>query len=75
MDRLQDRAASLVEEGVDLGRSNHAMFHDLAVLALGEAAEAGPFRESAAAPHRSLVLLSGAETGPVRSQRKGYDEG
>jgi radical SAM superfamily enzyme YgiQ (UPF0313 family) len=42
MDRLQQEAASLVEEGVSQGRSNHAMFHDLASLALGEAAVAAP---------------------------------
>jgi radical SAM superfamily enzyme YgiQ (UPF0313 family) len=42
MDRLQDRAAALVERGVALGRSNHAMFHDLAVLALGERSETVP---------------------------------
>ena len=42
MDRLQEEAASLVEAGVALGRSNHAMFHGLAAMALGEAAEAAP---------------------------------
>jgi radical SAM superfamily enzyme YgiQ (UPF0313 family) len=36
MDLLQEEAASLVERGVALGRSNHSMFHDLAALALGE---------------------------------------
>ena len=33
MDRLQEKASVLVEEGVALGRSNHALFHDLAELA------------------------------------------
>jgi radical SAM superfamily enzyme YgiQ (UPF0313 family) len=42
MDRLQEEAAAVVEEGVALGRSNHEMFHDLAVLVLGDGAEAVP---------------------------------
>jgi radical SAM superfamily enzyme YgiQ (UPF0313 family) len=33
MDRLQEKASALVEEGVARGRSNHALFHDLAELA------------------------------------------
>ncbi len=33
MDRLQEAAADLVEHGLALGRSNHALFHDLAGLA------------------------------------------
>jgi radical SAM superfamily enzyme YgiQ (UPF0313 family) len=33
MDRLQEAAAALVEEGVARGRSNHSIFHDLAGLA------------------------------------------
>jgi hypothetical protein len=39
MDRLQEAAAALVEDGVARGRSNHAMFHELAELALGESEE------------------------------------
>jgi hypothetical protein len=35
MDLLQEQAASLVERGVALGRSNHSMFHDLSALVLG----------------------------------------
>jgi radical SAM superfamily enzyme YgiQ (UPF0313 family) len=33
MDRLQETAASVVEDGLARGRSNHAIFHDLAGLA------------------------------------------
>jgi radical SAM superfamily enzyme YgiQ (UPF0313 family) len=40
MDRLQERTAALVEEGVEGGLSNHEMFHALARLALGEDLEA-----------------------------------
>jgi hypothetical protein len=39
MDRLQEAAAALVEDGVARGRSNHSMFHELAELALGELVE------------------------------------
>jgi radical SAM superfamily enzyme YgiQ (UPF0313 family) len=39
MDRLQEAAARLVETGIVRGRSNHALFHDLAELALGEIQE------------------------------------
>jgi radical SAM superfamily enzyme YgiQ (UPF0313 family) len=42
MDRLQEAAAALVEDGVARGRSNHSMFHELAELALGELVEASP---------------------------------
>ncbi len=42
MDRLQEAAASRVEEGIARGRSNHSIFHDLAELALGEAPETAP---------------------------------
>jgi len=34
MDRLQEAAAAVVEEGVARGRSNHSIFHDLAGLAV-----------------------------------------
>jgi radical SAM superfamily enzyme YgiQ (UPF0313 family) len=36
MDRLQEEAAAVVERGVERGRSDREMFHDLAELALGE---------------------------------------
>ena len=42
MDRLQEAAAALVEDGVARGLSNHSMFHELAELALGELVEASP---------------------------------
>ena len=42
MDRLQESAAALVEDGVARGLSNHSMFHELAELALGELVEASP---------------------------------
>ena len=42
MDRLQEDAAALVEDGVARGLSNHSMFHELAELALGELVEASP---------------------------------
>jgi hypothetical protein len=32
MDRLQQTAAAVVEDGLARGRSNHALFHDLAGL-------------------------------------------
>jgi len=35
MDRLQEAAAALAEQGVARSHSNHEMFHDLAELALG----------------------------------------
>ncbi len=42
MDRLQEAAVTVVEKGVARGRSNHAMFHELAELVLGELVEASP---------------------------------
>jgi radical SAM superfamily enzyme YgiQ (UPF0313 family) len=53
MDRLQESAATLVEEGVARGRSNHSMFHDLARIAFhgpdepNEPNEADEFEEVA----------------------------
>jgi hypothetical protein len=46
MDRLQQSAAALVEDGVARSRSNHQMFHHLQELALGdvEYATATPLR-------------------------------
>ncbi len=49
MDRLQETAAALVEDGVAQGRSNHSIFHDLARLAAGELDE---LEEVAASPAR-----------------------
>lgn len=52
MDRLQEAAAALVEEGVARGRSNHSIFHDLAGLAAGEPEELDELEEVSASKAR-----------------------
>ena len=52
MDRLQEAAAALVEDGVARGRSDHSIFHDLAGLAAGEPEELDELEEVAASKAR-----------------------
>ena len=47
MDRLQEAAATVVEDGVARGRSNHSIFHDLARLATCEPDKLDELEEAA----------------------------